>query len=210
VAFPTTSVLDDFNTGATQNLTARSGWAASPIWTGDTSWATDSTPTTATAPTTFSDNYYNTQATDSEVHVVITTAVSTTLRFWLRTAPGASPSGYTLQIDVANNWIFQKWVSGTPTTLGGTVVQAYGVGDAIGFEVISNALAAYYKASAGSWVQKLTTTDSTFTGAGYFGIEDDGGGTAIDSFSGGAVVVAGASVTQAGVNFSRRSGLVVA
>jgi hypothetical protein len=191
VAFPVTSLVDNFN---------RADGAAGANWTviGGASFETLQIATNQVAsdgvlkewarwnPSTF--------GPDSECYVTKTNSGAFALELMVGVrinGTDATPNGYFLRVS-GSTWQIFRCTGGTLTALSGTVSQALNTGDSIGIEVIGTVLKAYYKASGGSWVNKLTydtTSDATkYTAAGYIGMRvDDGGVSTVDNFSGGSI-----------------------
>lgn len=193
MAFPTTPILDDFNTGALQNLTARPGWSATIPRTGHTTAATDATPTKAICGATNKGNSWATQAADCEAYVTFTDLTFGSGEFELicRLTATGSLTCYFLRILSGSTTEFHlaKWVAGSGTLISSGVSIATAPGDSIGMSAIGTTITSYYKAGAGAWAQQEQVTDSSVTGSGdVAGFVTFGTGTAnIDSIGGGAV-----------------------
>ena len=193
MAFPTTGVLDSFNAGANQNLTARSGWGASVLFTGDTSLTTNATPDRArTGGVVTYSNFYNTSyGADSECWVTMITAIASNgLDLYARITATGTVTAYNLSVTTAGLFQLGKYITGTGTNLGSSATQAVAAGDSIGLEVIGSTLKGYYKAAAGGWTQLVSATDSAITTAGNIGFDMSGSSPneGFDLFAGGTVV----------------------
>lgn len=207
MAFPTLGVLDAFNVGALQDLTARAGWDASAICTTSsaTSMKTDAGPTYAKSPSGVGENAWGTPATDTEVYILCGSTfgdLASSFRLFARLNNRGDPyDAYELIVNEggSGNWLLNRVSAGTPTTLVSSFNHVVGPTDLIGLEVIGNQLAAYFNQAGGGWVQEYLVTDSTFTGAGAFGMRFDELTSRVNSFGGGSVSVA--TPTQAGVGF---------
>lgn len=174
--FPTTGVLDDFNAGAAQLLTARAGWNNVILETGTNSFKTDAVPTVAqnNLAGQHGSNSWATQAQDTEVWMDFGTYVNTQTQLYLRlsTTNIATATGYQLDYVTSGTWSINRWNSGAAvnvaTKVGGPVL---GSGDSIGFAMRGTTIAAFYKPAAGIWQVVVQGTDATYAAAGYFGME---------------------------------------
>jgi hypothetical protein len=164
--FPTTPILDEFDVGANQNLTARPGWGSTVFFGGtDTSMKTDAVPTTAihSGTPTWSGNWWNQEARDSEVWGTFAAPGGTTW-LYLRAAGQntATPNAY-----------FLTWIAGTGAftlgvmTAGSTPGSSQGsqvlsAGDSIGMQAIGKRISAWYQPSGGAWTQVFGLDDTTW------------------------------------------------
>lgn len=192
MAFPTTGVLDSFNAGASQNLTARSGWGGTVLFTADAaSLATDTVPTFATS-TLGASNFWNTQFQDAEVYCKYngSTFAGAGLNVYARITATGSVTAYGLTINTTSGvWQLQRYAASVATSIGSSATQAISVGDSFGLECIGSAIKGYYQAGAGAWTQIVSVTDSTITTTGNIGLGDSPGqGHKFDSFNGGAAI----------------------
>lgn len=197
MAFPTAPILDNFNTGASQLLTARAGWSSSLLVSTGFSLTTDATPTVAIPSSGSADmnNFWNTSSVDSECFFTLTTwapAVSV-LEICARiTAIGASPTFYALELagSGSSDFIIIKRVAGTRTALTTNVPTVVAAGDGVGISVIGTAIRAFWKSGAGAWTQITSVTDSSISATGFFGVRRRVGTTSfgLDNFGGGAPV----------------------
>lgn len=193
--FPTTPVLDSFNVGASQSLTARAGWSATDtlgtILTSFGSLATDTVPTYAA--NNAAGNAWATSFTDCEVWATVSVLpIVNQIRLVARWDT-AGQNGYELQCFPVGGGNYQiglfKYVGGTQTGLvsESPMVPAPANGDSFGFSVIGSTLTAYHKPSAGGWTQHLTTPDSSITASGVIGLVSVEAAVRFDEFGGGAV-----------------------
>jgi len=173
MAFPTTAVLDDFNTGASQNLTARSGWGATAML-GLTTYATDSVPTKAASSST-GGNFWGTSWADAEAWMDVTTynpsleTLTLCARITDTNAGTLTYYGVNMSNGVTTDFQIIKVIAGARTAIGVLNSQTVGAGDSVGISVIGTQITSYYKASAGSWTQMDTVSDSSITGSGFIG-----------------------------------------
>lgn len=75
--------------------------------------------------------------------------------------------------------------NGTYNQLGADIAQTISNGDSAGIEIIGSTITVYYKVGAGAWASVGSRTDATYSGAGYIGIEGDGGTFPFENFGGG-------------------------
>jgi hypothetical protein len=182
MAFPTTSILDNFNRA---DGDVGSNWGA-PAWIDTVRLAI------STNQVQFNDagggGYYNvsTYGPDSEVYITITT-LSGSLELYLRLdTPGAAANGYRLRFRSAfAQLLYYRLDGGVATQLGATDTLTLSSGDSVGGDMVGSTLTAY--TNQGAWGSISTRTDTTYTAAGYIGI--DGSATAMlaDNFGGGTI-----------------------
>lgn len=209
MAFPVTGVLDNFNSGANQALTSRTGWGATGIRQFIGNWGTtDSVPTEAVGNGVGSgDNYWNATAADSEAWYKIGSVAPSfgqhgpAVRIQNPSAAGCSC--YLIYTGAGASTDFQIWKinSGVFTAIGTNTTVTISVGDSIGISVVGSTILAFYKSGAGAWVQKDSATDSSITGSGFVSgvINDSGVAWRMTDFGGGALV-SGTDWTTAGVS----------
>ena len=195
MAFPTTSVLDNFNTTTGDNLRGRTGWHATNIWisTEMNQWRTDLIGPTYAAgnPSPCSAYWGTTVGPDSETYIDFSGVFVNTVVLFVRTGftAGVASSGYLARLDNAGAFSIEKWDA---TVLASGSFTSPASGDTYGFEAAGSALTVYRKPSGGSWGTDLgggtlTVSDSTYTGSGLIGMAStSGSGVRIDSFSGGS------------------------
>lgn len=202
MAFPTTSVLDDFNRANSASLGAN--WT-NPVFTGNPSPRIVSNamgPAGDDSGTVYCDAYWSasTFGPDSECWVTVSASNTNKGReIYVRlTGLDGSPSGYSaFAADISgtsNNWTLNRYDNGTFVQLGAAFTQSVAAGDSIGLEMIGSSLVFYYKAAAGSWASVTSRTDATYSGAGNIALAlQQGSGTSnrFDDFGGGTVVVGG-------------------
>lgn len=194
--FPTTPILDDFNSGASQALTARTGWGATTFGGGARgTYSTNGTPTLATSAAS-AGNFWNDSSVDCECYFTVAAFdnVNDTIKVAARiTVAGSSPTFYCVECDFGTTTDFQivKYVAGGRTALGVNPSTTVVANDGIGISVIDNVITAYYRSGlGGAWVQKDSVTDSSITGSGFIGgvQHDFSFAHSIDDFGGGAFV----------------------
>lgn len=204
MAFPTTSVLDTFTTGA--DSTPPSGWARFAGQANDFTALTATNNARGPSGVVGFDYWSAAQfGPDCEVGITIPTIPTSGQRIFMyygitNTPPtvAAALNGYrllyTAVAGAANDtWVLSSIVAGAISTIGtGTTVDLV-AGDSIGIERIANVHTVYRK-TGGTWgaMANLTSiSNSDVTGAGYLalGIEDTT--IRVDDFFGGTVVTAG-------------------
>lgn len=192
MAFPTSPVLDDFNSGASQNLTARAGWGTSAFPTSGAGWATDVIPSFATANVSTGNNWGVITNADNEAYVNLKTfnPATQTMEIHVRIQGFTVITSYALVIanSAATDLQIYKYIGGAKTALGTNTATTFTSGDGYGISAIGTAIVAWYRSGiGGTWVVKNTISDSSVTGAGGFGFRGPfaSGGIAIDEFGGG-------------------------
>lgn len=196
MAFPTTSVIDDFNRADANPAT---GWTTTPIFSGDGGVQTLGNQLANVGATWCSRIYNSTSTTfgpDSEAYGTIAASAGTgeaiELFIRIQNPNTASVSNYFAHFDQGGNSL-QLWktVNNTQTQLGSSVSITEAVGDSFGVEAIGSAIKAYYKTSGGSWTQQISQTDSGVSGSGCLGVSMESNGSRLDDFGGGTVVTGG-------------------
>ena len=213
MAFPTTPILDDFNTSGSQALTSRTGWGATTFGGGARgTYSTDATPTLATSAVS-AGNFWNSSSVDCEAYVTVAAFdnVNDTMKVAARiTVAGSSPTFYCIECDFGTTTDFQlvKYVAGGRTLLA-TSAQAVVANDGVGISVIGSQVTSYFRSGlGGSWVQKDTVSDGSITGSGFIGgFQHDFSFTSrFDEFGGGAPGVAPPAEQRRVASWITRSG----
>jgi hypothetical protein len=198
VAFPTTSVLDNFNR-ANEGPPPSANWSADQYGLALAGWAVVSNTIDASA--NFSANYWSasTFGPDCEGFITLTTwtfsANDVDLTARLQGGVGTSAvDGFTVKATSvsggANDTIkIMRLDNGTNTQLGATITQELADGDSLGIECSGTSISAYYKPAAGAWTLGGTRTDAAHGSAGNLGIYAANTSTALDDFGGGDLVV---------------------
>lgn len=208
MAFPTTSLIDDFNRA---NGTIGGDTCSDGINT----WSTTDVQASATTMTITSNqlevngagNCYLTasKGPDCEAWCTVVDPANTgsymLLLARVKEVGGATWDGYYL-FWFPNNWEIRVVTNGSASTLGAVVTgNDLVAGDSFGFELIGSTLKGYRK-TGGSWVEVISRTDTTYGAAGFIGVgmDDTAGACIVDDFGGGTVVVpsVGASVAWYG------------
>lgn len=193
MAFPTTSVLDNFNRAngdAGSNYTANGynfGFVIPQI----------SSNTLKRNSSGTSDAYWNVAqyGPDVEAYIDISTdLVSDDYGFSIRfiNPVSANVSGYFLHIgaSAADTTKIERVDNGAFTVLGSSVAQTWATGEKFGVSAVGSTLSVF-RYTAGAWgAAYATRTDSTYTAAGYIDIYITGTTGRYDNFGGGTVVVA--------------------
>jgi hypothetical protein len=206
MAFPTTSVLDNFDRANGADLGANWDFAFS-FGNSSNIFSIENTSRAVPSGNHYAEEVYTagTDVTESEVYVTLVTAPASGADYGLiarYTGTGGSSQGYRLTI-VHNTgaWSVKRVTSGT-TQSGdkATATQAVAAGDSFGMEVTGTGatvtIKIYYKASGGSWNLLATGSDTDggrITGAGDVGMymfRSSGTGGALDDFGGGEIITA--------------------
>lgn len=187
MAFPVTGVLDSFNAGALQNLSARAGWSASDhVISGAGDLTTDAVPTYASGGGN-NGNAWATTFNDCEVWVTFAVLPNPNFVNLYARWNTAANSGYELTFFPVGGGSFNVGAtrrdSGSGTSLGSTS-PTLSAGDSIGLSCIGSAVTSYYKQGAGAWTQSATATDATYV-SGVLGIYGNDSTYHVDAFGGG-------------------------
>jgi hypothetical protein len=180
MAFPATSILDDFNR-------ANEGPPPSSNWTDiSNGLKVVSNVCVGNVASAYNVSRWNTSfGPDTEVYAKLNN-ISAYIQLFLRMASDFS-TGYSLFVETTTIIRVRRYTGGSPTQIGSvTLATALVVGDLVGLEIIGSNIKVYTKQS-GVWAQRGdTVVDSTYSGAGYIGaaiyhtvqqIDDFGGGT---------------------------------
>lgn len=193
MAFPTTSVLDDFNR-ANVGPPPSASWGATVVFSGVGADHRVISNQVGKANTGFHALYWNTPFGDNEevfMDVAVLPSVGEQIAFLLvrLSAPGGTTDGYGLAIARAagaDTWDFYRIDDNAQNLLSG-VTQEVAAGDSIGFAIVDDELQAWYKPAAGAWTMLGTETDATYTDGGYIGFESQGNVARFDNFGGGTI-----------------------
>lgn len=189
---PSVTILDSFNAGATQLLTARAGWSATGFHSaGNISWRTDAVPTVAdntNTPTTAHSNMWATQFAADQYAGFTYGAGGTPDDIQIITRGAALSGSGTTGYEMYVRWNGEIRLQRDGTVLARVQTPTPAAGDSFCCQAIGNILYAWVRRSGGSWVLMLAVTDTTYAGAGYIGFEQVASGTAtVTEFFGGAV-----------------------
>jgi hypothetical protein len=200
VAFPTTSVLDNFDRANNPSLGAN--------WTFGVSSLRQRIAGNAVGPDTDSGNQYADDLwavstfTDSEAFITVTVVGGARRGVYVR-MDESSGNGYSVEesFSTANEWGIYRYDGSVGTLLGTVFNQTYVAGDSIGLEMIGTTLKAYFKPSGGSWAQFGSTQNSSTYTSGKIGcfVQESTSAPRNDDFGGGAVTAAAASAAYADV-----------
>lgn len=191
MAFPTTSLLDNFNR-ADSTTSLGSNWT-SPLE------STFSSPGILSNQAycgggTFKDAYWNVnQWTDVEAWVTLVALPTGVIqsRLYARVQnPGNASTlqGYWIQVNGAGaSWI-GKTIANTLITLNSSGAPTFAAGDSVGITVVGTLITMYRKPAAGAWAASITATDTDISGPGYIGIQTRNDSlTKWDDFGGGGI-----------------------
>lgn len=196
MAFPSASVLDDFNR-------ANEGPPPSANWTTDfdgSGAAGLKVVSNQCAPngTGACSGYWNaaTFGPDCECYVTVATVGASTnvLHLYARLASvgTAGVDGYSVQLAKAagtDTLKLYRLDNGVHTQLGATVSQEFASGDSLGMDVTGTTVQLWYKSGAGAWTSLATRTDATYSAGGNLAVLTTGSTTwRLDNFGGGTVV----------------------
>lgn len=211
MSFPTTSVVDNFNR-ANEGPPPSASWkAVDDLWGG---MKVVSNGCKAGTGNSINGAVLTTAASsaDSEAYMTISTKPGTgssagvLLRGKDMTGSGAvAPDGYEIEWsdDDGNGTVetiaVYRMDNGSFTKLGASISRTCSNGYKLGASMAGSTIEVFTDEGAG-WTSRGTRTDSTYTAAGYYGIqfyEGTASPTAVaDDFGGGAIVAGGTSYTQ--------------
>lgn len=201
MAFPTTSVLDDFNRADAGTLGAN--WTNDIFGVGSVSFsiASNKASTTVGGYEWFSQQTFG---PDCETYITLGTTLDTffdgevnidssfNLYTRLQTPGSNATDGYfciTYPPGAAGGFLV-RMDNGVGTTLGAQFTCDGNAGDKIGIEAVGSTLTVYRKPAAGAWGSLAVRTDGTYS-TGYLGIAILASGSGIaytlDDFGGGTI-----------------------
>ena len=193
MAFPVTSILDDFNRANEDPLAG--GWSSGPFWYGDPLHKLVSNQATAQG-NGFHDMVWGTDfAADQEIYVTIATVTNLTGIALYARATGVNTSGYTnayFYADFNNSTgnVSLEHYDGSETVLDtANISGGLASGDSIGMECIGTSIKVYHKPSAGSWTEICSGTSSAQNVSGKIAITTDSAFSLyrLEDFGGGEV-----------------------
>lgn len=192
MVWPTTGQLDNFDR-ANENPLGNGTWSW-PVYSGDSQLQVLDNVAGGTGATSFQESYWSstTFGPDSEVYVTfsILTLLSDLAYLDLRIAnpnsAGLDCYEWVWDATAATGRLYR--VDDTVNTLlGATFSITLAAGNRVGLEMIGSNLA-FYDDNGGSWTQRATRSDSTYTAAGFISMGLQGAVGRYDNFSGGTVV----------------------
>lgn len=206
MAFPSTSVLDNFTGTNGADLPVYSGNWSTFIYADDLDLEIQGNAATGTGLSSDHHNYWNVGnfGPAAEAFVTISTKPATSgyAGVYVRMANETNyedMDSYYIGM-VTNSGTdgieYYRVDSGIFTQLGATISQEFTNGDSLGLEINGSTLTGYYKSGAGAWTALATRTDSTYSAAGKIGIECTDTTVRLDAFGGGTVVAAAAQVPK--------------
>lgn len=198
MAFPTTSILDDFNR-------ANEGPPPGADWSTPVGGPAGSSGLKVLSNVCGTDNIIDvvgsamrtaTSGPDCEVYATITTLPDDTdfviLGARYNETDAFTWDGYFLywhrddtnSLGNGGSW-FEVVIASTMVDVIGITNLTVSAGDALGMSVIGSAIKVYHKPSAGAWTPVGSGTDSSITGAGHLYVMTDDTTTRIGDFGGG-------------------------
>jgi hypothetical protein len=211
MAFPTTSVLDNFNR-SDEGPPPSASWAADPYNDSEPGLEVVSNQVRGSAWELCS-SYYSasTYGEDSEAYVTVVDLPADSavvmLGCRIQDPDSANVDAYVLeytQLDApdTDEWKLYRVVNDAWTQLGATVEQDLSAGDKIGLEAIGSTIKAY-QYTGGSWSEVMSRSDSNVSGAGYLALSIQNADRDCDDFGGGTVVAAASAMPMAVDSFRR-------
>lgn len=194
MAFPSTGVLEVFTGANGTDISTLTNW-------GILGGAADGqVNTNAASNVSASGNYVGnyldntTYGPDSEAFITVTVLASYFGVFARLTTPTGSYDAYQASWS-ASDLTAQRNDNAVQTQLGATVTLAKTAGDTLGLEVIGSTIKVYTE-TGGTWTERLSRADATYSAAGNIGWDLFDATTAmrLDDFGGGSVVAAAAEI----------------
>ena len=179
MAFPTTSILDNFN-----RAPAGSPPYLGSNYSGGLTISSNQVVTTNSSTDVGAVWNVSTFGPDCEVYVDITAMPTSGGAFLCLRSDITYNNSYLVEV-VPTFVVVGKLVSGSFTQIGSNINVTFSAGDSFGASMIGNTITVYRKTS-GSWASIGSVTDSTYTSAGYIalGIDTDAS-VILDNFGGG-------------------------
>jgi hypothetical protein len=200
MAFPTTTLIDNFNRANETPLSTAGNWS-SPAFLGDGAYNLTGNQLVDPGGGGWRSIYWDVSfGPDSEVWCTtpVEPLAAIELIARLSSPGGGSAAGYMAHFaEGAGACGLYRIVSNIQTQIGGTATITIGNNDQFGLEVTGTGatvtISAYHKPAAGAWTQIITFGDTNaarITSAGFIGLAASigAGGASIDDFSGGTVV----------------------
>lgn len=194
-----TTVLDSFNAGATQALSARAGWGTGH-WSGTLDLQTDAGPTYATTGlgTPAGNIWAGNLTSDHEVSFTYGSVIGSLLIVARVNSSSAPSAGYVGNI--SNGGTTDLELRSGASISGGTVLSP-SAGDTFWLGCLGSFIYLDYQPAAGARSTIQSATDTTYTVGTFIGIHVGSGSPRIDSFGGDPVLPAPG---MAGINFLRK------
>ncbi len=205
MAFPTTSVLDDFNR-ANEGPPPSASWRTDNYNTASSTLAVDTNICITTGFPNGGGLWGTSVGADTEVFVTENFSPSNGQSFYLFArivTPGsAAVDGYLAEFDRADanpgyTIRIQRIDNNSLTTLGAVITETGGAhvdGNAVGLSVVGSTLSVFIRRS-GVWSAAIDTrTDSTYAAGGFIGFRMSATSMLGDDFGGGTVVVTATNV----------------
>lgn len=198
-AFPTTSILDDFNR-ANEGPPPSASWHTLSGFGGLKVESNKAVNSDADSGCTWGTSY----GPDCEAYSTLSSLSGTgdiatwSIALFARASSADVYDGDCYRLLVGNgniggvcSWYLQRMLFSTGTVDIATGTVTFSIGDSIGISAIGNTITAYYKSSGGSWASLGSAVNGDVPGAGYIGadlapdlinttqmgIDDFGGGT---------------------------------
>ncbi len=188
MSFPTTPVLDNFDRANNANLGAN--WVGNPIGLGWPDYAIAGNLASAAASSWCSSAWNSVIGPDIEAYVTLTTVGAPIYGelIYGASAKSSTFNGYSLRYDATHIYL-GRYDAGVWTQLA-VVSITLANGNKWGVSRIGNTHTVYVDTGSG-FGSVLTTTDGTYSAAGYIMlVTDNGAGVTLNDFGGGAPVVA--------------------
>lgn len=201
MAFPETSILDDFNR-------ANEGPPPSSDWTNaENGLKVVSNHVEGDQNGLGNWSNWNTQyGPDCECYVLDSEDLSIAINAYARLSANNSTDvdGYRASIFSDEVKLYRHDEGSGSTQLGSTAAVTQQAGDGVGIECIGSTIKAYFwDDSAGSWSEEVSATDANHSGSGYIGMRIYAKTYYADDFGGGTVGGGGSIVPLVAAYFRR-------
>lgn len=227
MAFPTTGILDNFDSYAVGGLNGLGNWVG-PIGGFTTNLRVGDNAAHTINPSAAGCNTYESVSygPDCEAYADIV-AIGTTTQYARLYARMQNPTGtttqhgYMVEVQAGGAWTLYRIDSSTTKVSLGTYTQVPAAGDKFGIECVGSTINAWwYNHATSTWTKVITATDATYSAAGVIAVgmqgstgatawtlDNVGGGTSVsgstfnDSPS-GTIVLSGSIVESAGHGYN--------
>jgi hypothetical protein len=188
MAFPETSILDDFNR-SNEGPPLSSDW--SPTGHDSNGWKVVSNVAQPDTSSGSHGEYYNvsTHGADCEAYATYGGGFAKNGLYARLVNIGAGTTdGYVIEFDsAAGNIKIERVDDGARTLLGSSISQTITGGDKLGIKIVGSTITAYMDDGGAGWASYGSRTDSTYSAAGNLGIRNYNASNTFDDFGGGTL-----------------------
>lgn len=191
MAFPTTSVLDDFNR-ADEGPPLSTNWSSPGMWGYPPGGPLTLISNEAKGSVSgyYNDAYWNVQTFGPDCEVYAKFSLKSNIAEYVAariTTPGDGTTDGYAAFGITSGIMVARIDNGVYTMLGSVLSATYEDGLSIGLEITDDTIVTFTKPPGGSWANAGERTDSTYSSAGYIIIGTHGQGGSIDDFGGGTI-----------------------